>query len=114
MAVKSAKKNVLLRIEKSFKETPYFERLVVKTAESLFYNFLNEYLQQKNDPERKKLTEEQMVQILSPLVMCITINHQKIFTILANYARLPEEMREYLEVKLKKLLIFLKRDRNLI
>lgn len=42
--------------------------------------------------------------------MCITINHQKIFVILKNYAKLPQEMIEYLNEKLKKLLAFLRTD----
>lgn len=38
-AIKTAKKNVLIKIEKSFRKTKYFDSVVVKTAEKIFFDY---------------------------------------------------------------------------
>lgn len=45
--------------------------------------------------------------ILSPLMMCITNRSPIIFVLLRNYSKIPAEMVEYLNDKLKKLLPFI-------
>lgn len=55
-----------------------------------------------------------MKNISSPLIMCIKNNNLKLFNILKNYAKIPEEMIEYLDPKIKILLQFLKKNNNLI
>lgn len=55
-----------------------------------------------------------MKNISSPLIMCVKNNNLKLFNILQSYSKLPEEMIEYLEPKIKILLQFLKKNSNLI
>lgn len=43
MAVRTAKKNILIKIENAFKDTPIFEKVVVRVADSIFDEYLKKY-----------------------------------------------------------------------
>lgn len=96
---------------------------MIREAQLIFYEFIKEY--QKNNKKQKvvnsdkkeeeiKMTDEEIRKILRPLILCISVDHSKIFTILENYAKLPREMRDFLNDKLKKLMKEIKKDQNLI
>lgn len=58
MAVRTAKKNVLIRIQKSFLDTPYFDKIVVKTSEKIFEEYLAQFQGEQQNPNRQPLTTE--------------------------------------------------------